>query len=262
MQQNDVTLDGRTDSLRPLAGQVVLLTRANEGVGMATATALARCGANLALTLRDTEVEPALLDELRGIGCKVVVFRAPTDSSSTQHTQLVRQVMAEFGRIDVLVANSEYRVQWQVDDDDLDEDQVEFQYSMNVKSNIALIRAVIRVMTDGGRVIALGSSLADRVGTPGLADFAATRAALAAFCKGAAHDLGPRGISINVVQMGAIAFDAVAVSPDIIESERASTALKRLGRPSEVASAITFLAGPSASFITGSVLNVDGGYNA
>ncbi|MBY5454113.1 SDR family oxidoreductase [Rhizobium leguminosarum] len=262
MQQNDVTLDGRTDSLRPLAGQVALLTRADEGVGMATATALARCGANLALTLLDTEVEPALLHELRGIGCKVVVFRAPTDSSSTQHTQLVRQVMAEFGRIDVLVANSEYRVQWQVDDDDLDEDQVEFQYSMNVKSNIALIRAVIRVMTDGGRVIALGSSLADRVGTPGLADFAATRAALAAFCKGAAHDLGPRGISINVVQMGAIAFDAVAVSPDIIESERASTALKRLGRPSEVASAITFLAGPSASFITGSVLNVDGGYNA
>ncbi|NEH82980.1 MULTISPECIES: SDR family NAD(P)-dependent oxidoreductase [Rhizobium] len=262
MQQDDVTLDGRIDSLRPLAGQVVLLTRADEGVGMATAAALAGCGANLALTLLDTEVEPALLDELRRIGCKVVVFKAPTDSSSTQHTQLVRQVMAEFGKIDVLVANSEYRVQWQVDDDDLDEDQVEFQYSLNVKSNIALIRAVIRVMTDGGRVIALGSSLADRVGTPGLADFAATRAALAAFCKGAAHDLGPRGISINVVQMGAIAFDAVAVSPDIMESERASTALKRLGKPSEVASAITFLAGPTASFITGSVLNVDGGYNA
>jgi NAD(P)-dependent dehydrogenase (short-subunit alcohol dehydrogenase family) len=163
----------------------------------------------------------------------------------------------------VLVANNVRRVEGQIDDDDVDEDALEEQLSMNIKGAFALIKAASKVMNEGGRVIALGSSIADRVGTPGLAEFAATGAAIAAFCKGAAHDLGPRGITVNVVQVGVLESDVDGVhSQETLAAEREANVLKRLGRPSEVAHAIMFLAGPGATFITGSVLNVDGGYNA
>jgi NAD(P)-dependent dehydrogenase (short-subunit alcohol dehydrogenase family) len=133
----------------------------------------------------------------------------------------------------------------------------------DVRSVISLIKAVSKSMRDGGRVVALGSCLAERVGTAGLADFAATRAAIAGFCRGAAHDLGPRGITVNVVQIGAIESHAYqGLSKEMLAAERDANALRRLGKPSEVADAIMFLAGPGAAFITGSVLNVDGGYSA
>jgi len=184
-------------------------------------------------------------------------------STRNQASQLARAVATAFGRLDVLVANTVHRVEGQIDVDDVDDDALSEQLDVDMRSVIALIKAASKVINNGGRVVALGSSLAARTGTAGLADFAATRAAIAAFCKGAAHDLGPRGITVNVVQIGAIASRSVAkISKEAEAAEREANALKRLGTPSEVAEAILFLVGPSAAFITGSVLNVDGGYSA
>lgn len=249
------------DSLS-LARRVALLTNVDEGVGKATAQALARSGADLALTLNSREHEQRILADIEPFGGRVKAYHLPSPRNPADFVRLARAVMADFGRIDIVVVNSEQRVQWQVDDEDLDEEAIEQQFATNVRSVICLVRAVLKFMPSGGRIIALGASLADRVGTPGLADFAATRAAIAAFCKGAAHDLGPRGITINVVQMGAIESSSAEAPSQFVEAERESTVLKRLGTPEEVANAILFLAGPGASFITGSVLNVDGGYNA
>nr|WP_183807927.1 SDR family oxidoreductase [Mycoplana azooxidifex] len=250
------------NSNRVAGSRVALVTRASSDIGVATVQALAQSGADLALAL-ESEPPPHFIESLRSYGGRVVWFPITGSPNGVQAAQLVRSVVAALGRIDVLVANTIRRVEGQIDDEDVDEDALDEQMATDVRSVIALIKATSKSMSDGGRVVALGSSLADRVGTPGLADFAATRAAIAAFCRGAAHDLAPRGITVNVVQIGAIESQADhGLSREMLAAEREANVLRRLGKPSEVADAIMFLAGPGAAFITGSVLNVDGGYNA
>ena len=118
-------------------------------------------------------------------------------------------------------------------------------------------------MGDGGRIVTIGSFLATRASFPGLADYTATKAAIVGYSKGAARDLGPRGITVNVVQPGSIDTD---MNPDddreFAEAQRKQHALQRFGKPEEIAAGVVFLASPQASFVTGAVLDIDGGVNA
>lgn len=244
-----------------MAGAVALVTNADFGVGGAIAHLLARSGADVAITLADV-ASTELPDALRAYGVKVSVHATVVGYDNVRSAQLFRSVAAAHGRLSVFVCNQHCRVQWQIDDADMDEEALEEQYAVNVRGAIALIKAAALVVEPGGRIIALGSSLANRVGTPGLAHYSATQAAMAAYCRGASHDLGPREITINVLQLGAMETDPGMEDHETAEAERGVTALKRLGSPEEAANAVLFLAGPKSSFITGSIINVDGGYNA
>jgi len=259
--RHPVSATGLTSS-QVTGSRAALVTRASSDIGVATVQALAQSGVDLALAL-ESEPSPHFMESLRSYGGRVVWFPITASPNGVEAAQLVRSVVAALGGIDLLVANTIRRVEGQIDDGDVDEDALDEQMTTDVRSVIALVKATSRSMRDGGRVVALGSSLADRVGTPGLADFAATRAAIAAFCRGAAHDLGPRGITVNVVQIGAIESQSdQGLSREMLAAERDANALGRLGKPFEVADAIMFLAGPGAAFITGTVINVDGGYSA
>ena len=133
--------------------------------------------------------------------------------------------------------------------------------AVNVRAVFIAIQAVVPHMGQGGRIITTGSVTADRSGFPGTSVYSMTKAAVAAMTRGLARDLGPRGITVNAIQPGPTETDMNS-SEEIRARLRPLMALGRLGRDSEVASLIAYLASPEARFITGAALTVDGGYLA
>jgi 3-oxoacyl-[acyl-carrier protein] reductase len=117
-------------------------------------------------------------------------------------------------------------------------------------------------MKDGGRIIMIGSAVGERVQTPGLVPYSATKGAVKIFTQGLSREVGGRGITVNNVQPGPIDTDLNPASGDWAVPQKAATALNRYGHPDEVAALVSFLAGPDSSYITGANLTVDGGMNA
>lgn len=121
------------------------------------------------------------------------------------------------------------------------------------------MRAAAGLLADGGRIVSIGTTGADRIAFAGAADHVASKAAVAAYTRGWARDLGPRNITVNLVQPGAINTEMNPETGAFADTLKGMAALGRYGQPNEIAAAVAFLAGPDAAYITGATLNVDGG---
>lgn len=247
-----------------LKGKVALVTGGSRGLGAATAIALAECGADVAISyVTSADKANDITKAIQARGVHSAAFQSDQGDPATA-PDLIRQVVDTFGRLDILVNNAAIALQGKtIDDPEIDNAEMDRQWAVNTFGVIANIRAAAKILPDGGRIISVGSGLGSRVAFPGTADYAATKAAIVGYSKGAARDLGARNITVNVVQAGLMATEMAAQSTDqlpplVLESH----AIRRFAELDEVAAAIVFLAGPQAAFITGAVIDVNGGFTA
>ncbi|MGW5366614.1 SDR family NAD(P)-dependent oxidoreductase [Actinopolymorpha pittospori] len=249
---------------KPLTGKVALVTGGSRGLGAATVRLLAEQGADVAFTYVSSEKQAqAVVDEVHGKGAKAVAFKSD-QADMSRAPALIDDVVAHFGGLDILVNNAAIAVGQgrTVDDPDADTAALDRMHATNYLGVIAVIRAASRVLRAGGRIITVSSGLGSRVGTPGAADYSATKSGIERYTMGVARDLGPRNITANVVEAGIMEGGMKTPDPETLKALVSSLSLQRMGHPEEIAAAIAFLASPAASYVTGAVLDAHGGYNA
>jgi 3-oxoacyl-[acyl-carrier protein] reductase len=247
---------------KSLAKKVALVTGGSRGIGAAIAKRLADEGADVAISyVASAEKAKALVQELEGKGVRAAAFVAD-QADSAQVEGLVRKVVEQFGRLDILINSAGVFVTGVIGDPACDLAALERQQAVNVGGVVAAVRAAAPLLAAGGRIVTIGSMIADRAPFTGMGGYAASKAAVAAYTRAWSRDLGARGITVNAIQPGPINTDMNPDNTDFAEVLKGMTALGRYGQPEEVAAAVAFLAGPDASYITGTTLDVDGGSNA
>ncbi len=244
---------------KPLDGKVAIVTGGSRGIGAAIVRRLAADGAAVAFTFANSkEKAEAIAGDIEAAGGKALAIHADSaDAIAVQ--QAIDQAARHFGAIDILVNNAGILLLNSLEAFPLED--FDRMFAVNVRAVFAGTQAAARHMHDGGRIINIGSVVAERSGFPTSAVYSMTKGAVAAMTRGLARDLGPRGITVNTIQPGPTATDMNA-DPHSNDMLKGLIALGRLGEDREIASFAAYLASPEASFITGASLTIDGGYLA
>ena len=243
-----------------LEGKVALVTGGSRGIGAAIAKRLAADGANVAITYtKGAEAAAAVVKEIERAGRKAIAIQA--DAADAEAVKAaVEKTVTSFGRLDILVNNAGTAIPKKFENTSLEElDRV---IDINIRGTFIATQAALKHMKNGGRIIMIGSCVGERLMTPGLVPYAATKGAVKMFTQGLSREVGDRAITVNNVQPGPIDTDLNPASGDWATPQKAATALNRYGSVDEVASLVAFVASPEAAYITGANLTVDGGTNA
>ncbi len=243
-----------------LTNKVALVTGGSRGIGAAIAKRLATDGASVAITYaKDANAAAAVVKAIELDGGKAVAIQA--DAADTEAVKgAVEKTVATFGQLDVLVNNAGTAIPKAFEETTLEE--MDHMVDLNFRGLMVATQAALKHMKNGGRIIMIGSCVGERLMTPGLVAYSATKGAVKMFTQGLSREVGARGITVNNVQPGPIDTDLNPASGDWAVPQKAATALNRYGHVDEVAALVSFVAGPESSYITGANLTVDGGTNA
>jgi 3-oxoacyl-[acyl-carrier protein] reductase len=243
-----------------LSNKVALVTGASRGIGAAIAKRLAADGANVAITYSNgADAAASVVKAIEGAGGKAIAIQANAADPDAVKGAVEKTVVA-FGGLDVLVSNAGTAIPKKFEETTLDE--IDRMFDLNVRGTLVAAQAALKHMKSGGRIITIGSCVGERMMTPGLVAYSATKGAVKMFTQGLSREVGSRGITVNNVQPGPIDTDLNPAAGDWAAPQKAATALDRYGSVDEVAALVAFVAGPESSYITGANLTVDGGTNA
>ncbi|MEV6427150.1 SDR family oxidoreductase [Nocardia sp. NPDC051463] len=243
-----------------LTGKVALVTGGSRGIGAAIARQLAAAGADVAVTYRSADVlAKSVVAEIEALGRRAIAIQA--DSADAADVKgAVDRTATELGRLDVLVNNAgifpakpfeEFTV-------------AEVDRALNIHARAAFVgaQAAVAYMTDGGRIISIGTNLSEHAPFGGLSLYNLSKSALNGFTKALARELGPRNITVNLVQPGSTDTDMNPADGDHAAHQRELSALGRFGTADDIAATVSFLAGDTGRSITGAFFTVDGGTNS
>ncbi|MBA5804485.1 SDR family NAD(P)-dependent oxidoreductase [Rhizobium changzhiense] len=243
-----------------LLGKRALVNGGSRGIGAAIAIALAENGADVAFTYqRSADRAASVVHTIEEKGRRGLAIQA--DSADPDAIRrAVSQTVDTLGGLDILINSAGIGTAGMTADLALADLQA--MLDVNVRAPVLFSQAAIPHLSSGSRIISIGSSLAERVPFPGVTAYAMSKSALLSFTRGLSRELGPQGITVNLVLPGSTDTDMNPANGENADYQLSLTSLGRFGEPREVASAVAFLAGPAASLITGAVLSVDAGFNA
>jgi len=249
-----------TNNSKKLAGKAALVTGGSRSIGKAIAKRLAADGASVAITYSSSSAKAdEVVREIEAAGGKAIAIKA--DAANVEEVRLsVAKTVGAFGSIDILVNNAGIAAMAPIEQFSLED--FDKLIAINVRGLFVATQEAARHMKEGGRIIHIGSTNAERMTFAGGAPYALTKGAVASFTKGLSRDLGPRGITVNNVQPGPIDTDMNPADSEFAKALTQQVALQRYGNVDEIASFVAFLASPEASYITGANLLADGGYAA
>ncbi len=241
-----------------LQGKNAFVSGGSKGIGAAIALKLAEVGANVAITYSKSETEAdRVVQEIEAKGVKGLAIQA--DAIEAENViKAVQKTAATLGNIDILVNNAGIVKLKSITESTLED--FDCITNVNVKAVFAATMEAVKSMPSGGRIITIGSVNGDFIPFPGGSLYAMSKAAVQMMTKGWARDLGERQITANIIQPGPIDTDMNPADGEFADRGKAITAIKRYGKPDEVAELAVFLASPRASNITGAAINIDGGF--
>ncbi len=249
-----------TSSSPLLAGKVAFVTGGSRGIGAAIVRRLAREGATVVFSYQNAAgPAEALVHAIEAEGGRARAVKIDSADAAAVRAGIDRAAK-DLGRLDILVNNAGVFAHATVEQLSLED--FDRTLAINVRAVFVATQAAVAHMGEGGRVINIGSTNADRVPFPGMSAYAMSKSALAGLVQGLARDLGPRGITVNNVQPGPVDTDMHPASGPMAPNMHAQMALPRHGTPEEIAGMVAYLVRPEAAFVTGANLLIDGGFAA
>ncbi|MDB6061396.1 MAG: short chain dehydrogenase/reductase oxidoreductase [Verrucomicrobiaceae bacterium] len=253
-------MSNSTATSKSLTGKVAFIQGGSRGIGAAIAKRLASEGAAVAISYANSEKQAQkVVAEIEAAGGRALALRADSADAALV-TQAIDTAATAFGSIDILVNNAGVLAVAPIEEFKLDD--FDRTLAVNVRSVFVATQAAVRHMSEGGRIINIGSTNADRMPFPGGAAYAMSKSAIIGLTKGLARDLGPRGITVNNVQPGPVDTEMNPDSGDFSVLMKSFIAVNRYGRAEEIASFVAYLVSAEAGYITGASLTIDGGFAA
>ena len=245
---------------RKLEGKVALVTGGSRGIGAAIVRSLARGGAKVAFSyVRSKDKADGVVAGVARAGDVAVAIKADNHVDA-EVVALVAKTVERFGALDILVNNAGIGSIGALAE--LPIAQIDSMLTVNVRATIIATREALKHIPDGGRIINIGSIVAERTPYAGGSIYSLTKGAIAGFTRGLTRELAPRRITVNNVQPGPIETEGTKAEGPFATILLNALALERFGQVDEVAEFVSYLAGPDAAFITGANLNIDGGFAA